>query len=79
MMANALADERQRHTNDASFGGWYKETGLPFNPEDRAALIQLGRLETKDQHHYLDASNRKSNSYQHIIRDYNKSRLRAVE
>jgi flagellar biosynthesis GTPase FlhF len=79
MMANALADERQRHTNDASFGGWYKETGLPFNHQDRAALIQLGRLETKEQHRILDPANRSSNSYQLIMGDYSKSRLRAVD
>jgi hypothetical protein len=33
-------------TNNNSFGQWYDESKLPYGQQDRAALIQLGALET---------------------------------
>jgi hypothetical protein len=75
MMAEALASERVLHgTNNNSFSEWYKESGLPYSNDDRAALIQLGGFDRKTRREILESAT--TRSYQLIVRD--KSRIRAV-
>jgi len=64
-LAQALHAKRQAFGKDnAAFGDWYKKTTLPYGPDDRAALINLGGLEVVRLREILQST--QSRSYELI-------------